>query len=328
MEKKNLIIYQKTDGTIALEVSLKEDTVWLSQKQMAELFGKDKRTISHHILNIFKEGELERDLSVQYFRTVVKSGKTYDVEHYNLDVIISVGYRVKSKEGTQFRIWATNTLRDHLVQGYTINKQLLAEKTEKLYQLHHTIELLKRTADNSEIDINGAKGLFRVISEYSHALDLLDAYDHQRVELPETTQREAYLLTYKEAMELIDAMRDDFSTDLFGREKDKSFSGSLGAIYQTAFGEGVYPSIEEKGANLLYFVVKNHSFSDGNKRIAAAVFLHFMDRNKMLYFENGIKRISDETLVAITLMIAESKTSEKDVMTSILVNLIRGNSQI
>ena len=244
-----------------------------------------------------------------------------------MDLIISVGYRVNSKRGTQFRIWATNLLKQHLINGYTINEKRLKEQTQKLFDLQNTIKILERTIENQVKELDEAKGLLKVISDYSYALTILDEYDHQDVKMRDTTKREAYVLTYEEAVEVINSMKTEFSSGLFGNEKDESFKGSLGAIYQTAFGEEVYQSIEEKGANLLYFIVKNHSFSDGNKRIAAAIFIYFMNRNGILYRKDGSKRIADNTLVAITLMIAESRPQEKDIIVKVLVNLINGSTK-
>lgn len=326
MENKKIALYQTKDGKITIDVDLKEETVWLNQKQMAELFDKGRTTITEHIRNIFKEGELEENSVCRKSRHIALNGKSYDTNYYNLDVIISVGYRVKSQRGTQFRIWATNLLKQHLIEGYTINEKRLNEQNDKLSQLQSTIKILERTVKYQNIELNEAKGLLQVISDYSYALELLDAYDHQRVEVNNSTKKDAYILSYEEAIDVVNSMKDEFATDLFGHEKDESFKSSLGAIYQTAFGEEVYPSIEEKATNLLYFVVKNHSFSDGNKRIAAAIFIYFMKRNNILYKENGDKRITDNTIVAITLMIATSKSNEKDIITKVLVNLINENN--
>jgi prophage maintenance system killer protein len=323
---KDILLYETEDGKLSFEVNLNDETVWLSQKEMGELFGKNKRTISEHIRNIFKEKELNENSVVRNFRTTAKDGKNYNINYYNLDVIISVGYRVKSNRGTQFRIWATNILKEYLIQGYAINEKLLKAQNVKLIELQNTIKILKRTVETQKIELDEATGLLKVISDYSYALDLLDAYDHQNVEITSLHRRKAYILTYEEAMRVIESMKTEFATDLFGNEKDDSFRGSLGAIYQTAFGEEVYPSIEEKCAHLLYFVVKNHSFSDGNKRIAAAIFIYFMKANKILYRKDGSKRIADNTLVAITLMIAESKSSEKETIVKVLVNLINENN--
>lgn len=312
-----------------IDVNLNEDTVWLSLNQMSELFQRDKSVISRHIKNIYGTEELYREATVAFFATVQNENKRQvkrEIEYFNLDVIISVGYRVNSKRGTQFRIWATNVLKEHLVKGYTINEKKLSEKIEKFEELQSTIKILERTINNQQLVLDEAKGLLRVVSEYSYALEILDSYDHQNLKINNSTKRESYKLTYGESIEIIDKMKGEFATDLFGREKDESFKGSLGAIYQTAFGEEVYPSIEEKASNLLYFIVKNHSFLDGNKRIAAAIFLYFMNANRLLYYEDGSKRIADNTLVAITLMIAESNPTEKDLIIKVLVNLINVNN--
>ncbi len=319
---EDIVLYKNENGNIHIEVNLKEHNIWLSQKQMAELFNKNVKTINEHIRNIFKEGELTEKSVIRKFRITANDGKIYDTLCYNLDLIISVGYRVNSKRGTQFRIWATNILKQHLINGFTIYEKRLKEQTQKMAELKKTVEILQRTSENQEIQIDEAKGLLKVIADYTFALNLLDDYDHQKVEMKELTNKEAYLLTYEEAIRIIEIMKNEFSSDLFGKERDESFKSSLGAIYQSAFGEDVYSSIEEKAANLLYFIVKNHSFTDGNKRIAAALFIYFMKKNNILYHENRKKRISDNTLVAITLMIAESKSNEKDIIIKVVVNLM------
>ena len=327
MENKELIMFKTKDGKLSIDVNLNEETVWLNQKQMGDLFDRDYKTISKHINNIFKEEELTKNSTVAKFETVQIEGEREvkrDVEYYNLDVIISVGYRVKSKRGTEFRIWANSILKDYLMKGYALDERRFEK--EKLLELVKFIGIAENALNNQAKDLDEARGIFKVLSDYSYALTILDEYDHQNIEIKNITKREAYLLTYEEAMSLIDKMKDEFSTSLFGNEKDDSFKGSLGAIYQTAFGEEVYPSIEEKASNLLYFIVKNHSFSDGNKRIAAAIFLHFMDRNNLLYKIDGTKKIADNTLVAITLMIAESRPQEKDIIVKVLVNLINGDN--
>ena len=246
------------------------------------------------------------------------------MEFYNFDVIISVGYRVKSKRGTEFRIWANSILKDYLLKGYALDERRFEK--EKLLELVKFIGIAENALNNQVKDLDEARGIFKVLSDYSYALTILDEYDHQNIEIKDTTKREAYVLTYEESMKLINQMKDEFSSTLFGNEKDDSFKGSLGAIYQTAFGEEVYPSIEEKASNLLYFIVKNHSFSDGNKRIAAAIFVYFMQKNSLLYKLDGSKKIADNTLVAITLMIAESRPQEKDIIVKVLVNLINENN--
>ena len=321
--KNEIKLYESEDKKIELEVNLENETVWLTQKQMAELFDRDRTVIGRHINNIFKEEELHEESNVQKMH-FPNSDKPTTL--YSLDVIISIGYRVKSKRGTQFRIWANKILKDYLIKGYVINEKKLKEQSEKLSHLQKTIEILNRTINTQRIELDEAKGLLNVVSQYSYALKILDDYDHQNLQKGNVTLEEAYDLSYEESMRIIDLMRDEFATDLFGREKDDSFKGSLGAIYQTAFGEEVYPSNEEKAANLLYFIVKNHSFLDGNKRMAAAIFIYFMQKNDILLRGDGSKKIADNTLVAITLMIAESKPNEKDLIISILVNLINNEN--
>ena len=327
MGNQELILFKTEDGHITIDVNLTENTVWLNQKQMADLFDRDYKTVSKHINNIFKEGELDKSSTVAKFETAQIEGEREikrDIEYYNLDVIISVGYRVKSKRGTEFRIWANSILKDYLIKGYALDERRF--EREKLLELIKFIGIAEKALHNQAKDLDEAKGIFKVLSDYSYALRILDEYDHQNLEIGATTKREAYLLSYEEAMTLINSMKDEFSSALFGNEKDESFKGSLGAIYQTAFGEEVYPSIEEKASNLLYFIVKNHSFSDGNKRIAAAIFIYFMKKNNLLYKADGSKKIADNTLVAMTLMIAESKPQEKDIIVKVLVNLINSNN--
>ena len=326
MKDNSIALYQSDDGNVVFDVTMDNETVWLTQKQMAELFDKNKRTISEHIGNVFAEGELDKKAVVRNFRTTATDGKVYDTAYYNLDVIISVGYRVKSKRGTQFRIWATAVLKNHLIQGYTINEKRIKHQNQKLLDLQKTVHILQRTVENQNVELMEAKGLLKVISEYTYALTLLDEYDHQNVAVRHTTQKVAYRLEYEEAMKVILSMKDEFSSPLFGNEKDESFKGTLGAIYQTAFGDEVYPSIEEKAANLLYFIVKNHSFSDGNKRIAAAIFIYFMNKNGVLYRADGSKRIADNSLVAMILMIAESRPQEKEIIVKVVINLINSNN--
>ena len=319
----NVVIFHPKGEKATLEVQLREETVWLSQKQMAALFDKDVRTINEHIINIFKEKELSKTSVIRNFRITASDGKIYDTAFYNLDVIISVGYRVKSKRGTQFRIWASNVLKQHLIQGYTINDKRLKEQSANLKALQRTVQMLADLSQRKALTSDEAKGLFEVIRDYSYGLDVLDDYDHGRIQIKSATAKESYQLTYDEGIRLIQQMRQKFgSSALFGHEKDESFKSALGAIYQTFGGKDLYPSVEEKAANLLYLVVKNHSFSDGNKRIAAALFVWFLDRNKILYKADGNKRIADNALVAITLMIAESQPKEKDIIVALAVNLI------
>ena len=313
-----VILYKNT-----LEVRLDEKTVWLSQKKMSELFQKDVRTINEHIKNIFAESELTSKSVIRKFRITASDGKSYETTHYNLDVIISVGYRVKSLRGTQFRIWATNVLRKHLVDGYTINEKRLKAQQNKINELQSAVRLLGNIALLEGVS-DEAKGIIQIISEYSRALNILDDFDHQRLASPKGTIKSRYKLTYEEARNIIEQMKRKFrDSALVGQEKDKSFQGSIGAIYQTFDGKDVYPATEAKAAHLLYFVTKNHSFVDGNKRIAAALFICFLQKNEILLTKDGHKRIDDNTLVALTLMIAASKPSEKDMMIKVILNLLK-----
>lgn len=320
-------IYRSQDGSVQLNVKLENETVWLTQSQMAELFGKDRTTINRHISNIFKEGELDEFLvcaknahTKNYGR---RSGFTQikEITLYNLDVIISVGYRVKSVQGTRFRQWATSVLKQYLIKGYAINQQI---KLDRYNELKDVVRLMSRAVGlQDKVTTDEYSGLFNVISDYVYALDTLDQYDYQSLSISKTTKDESFRATYDNAMEAINALKDKFGgSKWFANEKDDSFKSSIGQIYQTFGGEELYPSVEEKAAMLLYLVVKNHSFSDGNKRIAAMLFLWFLNNNRVLYAEDGHKRIADNTLVALTLMIAESRTEEKDVMVKVVVNLI------
>ena len=303
---REIVIYQTEDGSVALDVPLENETVWLTQKQMQELFGRDISGISRHISNVFKDGEVEKEGNVHYVRSE-RTGKP--VAYYSLDVIIPVGYRVRSKRAVEFRKWATKVLKEYILKGYAANEQ-------RMKQLGEVIKIMKRAEHMLE-----AKQILDVVDSYSAALDLLDNYDHQCIPRPRGSEA-TYVLSYEECRELIDGMKFSADSDLFGNEKDDSFKASIAAIYQTFFGEDVYPSLEEKAANLLYFVTKNHSFSDGNKRIAAAVFLYFLDKNGILFNDEGDKIIADYTLVAITLMIAESRAEEKEAMVSLIMNFL------
>ena len=312
----SIVIYEAKDGNLKVNVKFKDETVWLTQKQIAELFNIDRTVITKHVNNIFKTLELNENLVCAIFAHTASDGKVYQTKYYNLDLILSVGYRVNSKEGTQFRIWATNVLKQHLVQGYTLNKKRLDE-------LGQTIKLLKNVIDSKELTSDEATGLLKVITDYSYALDILDKYDHESLEFKKITKEEVFKITYDESKKAIQALKERFGgSELFGNEKDESFKSSLGAIYQTFDGKYLYESIEERAANLLYLVIKNHSFSDGNKRIGAFLFIWFLERNKILYKEDGSKRVADNALVALTLMIAESKSKEKDLMVKVVVNLI------
>ena len=316
-------IYRSQDGSVQLNVKLENETVWLSANQMAMLFDRDAKTIRKHINNVFADGELEKESNTHFLR-VANSDKP--VPFYNLDVIISVGYRVKSQQGVQFRRWATSVLKQYLIKGYAINQQL---KLDRYNELKDVVRLMGRAIGMQEkVSTDEYSGLFNVISDYVYALDTLDHYDYQSLSIQQTTKDEPFRATYENAMEAINALKDKFGgSQWFADEKDDSFKSSIGQIYQTFGGEELYPSVEEKAAMLLYLVVKNHSFSDGNKRIAAMLFLWFLNNNHVLYAEDGHKRIADNTLVALTLMIAESRTEEKDVMVKVVVNLINKENQ-
>lgn len=321
--KSEVLIYQSPDGQTSIDVKLEDDTVWLNLNQISSLFERDKSVISRHISNIFKEGELERNSVVAKNATTGTDGKVYQVEYFNLDLIISVGYRVNSTRGTQFRIWANKILRDYLVKGYAVNEKRLQEQSRQLEELKQTVKLLGNVVTSKDLSSDEASGLLKVITDYTYALDVLDQYDHQVLEIHDTTRKELFQVTYDEAIKAIKGLHEKFGgSSLFGNEKDESFRGSLAAIYQTFDGQNLYPSVEEKAAHLLYFVIKNHSFSDGNKRIAAFLFVWFLEKNGILYKADGSKRIADNALVALTLMIAESKPEEKDMMVKVVVNLI------
>ncbi len=321
--KGNIVIYQTKDGKTTIDVKLENETVWLNRQQMAELFDRDIKTIGKHINNAKKE-ELEGIPVVAKFATTALDGKSYQVEYYNIEMITSVGYRVKSQRGTQFRIWANKVLKDYLIKGYAINQQV---KIEQLEDLKSTVRLLSNVIEHKQLTLDEANGLLRVITDYTYGLDTLDKYDYQQLEVNSTTLARKFRATYEEAMEAIHLLQEKFgSSDLFGNEKDQSFKSSINTIYQTFGGEELYPSIEEKAAMLFYLVVKNHSFSDGNKRIAAFLFLWFLEKNGILYKSDGSKLIGNNTLVALTLMIAESRTEEKDVMVKVVINLINKNN--
>jgi prophage maintenance system killer protein len=327
MNNSNIRIYQAEDGKTEINVQLDNDTVWLSLKQMVDLFERDKSVISRHINNIFKEKELVRESVVAKNATTALDGKTYQVDYFNLDVVISVGYRIKSQRGTQFRIWANSILKDYLLNGYALNEKRLSQQNEQLKELQESVKILGNVLNYKALTNNESVGLLKIISDYAYALDILDQYDYQRLEIKDTSGKEKFQLTYDEAMrQILTAKKAHGNSELFGREKDESFKSSIATIYQTFGGQDLYPSIEEKAANLLYFITKNHSFSDGNKRIAAFLFLYFLERNGILFDNNGNKRIADNTLVALTLMIAVSKPDEKDTMTKVIVNLINRNN--
>ena len=319
MDNNNqIIIYQTADNQTQIDVRLENETVWLTTQQMAMLFDREESNIRRHVINVFKEGELKKENNVHFLHV---NGVKKPVPFYNLDVIISVGYRVKSQRGVQFRQWANRVLKQYLIKGYAINERLRHEQISELRQL---VQVVGRTLQHREQENTiETQDLLDVVVDYTYALDTLDNYDYERLTIDKTTKVAAFHATYENAMEQIQRLRDKFGASvLFGNEKDDSFKSSIGQIYQTFDGDELYPSVEEKAAMLLYLVTKNHSFSDGNKRIAATLFLWFLNNNKILYNSDGSKRIADSTLVALTLMIAESKTEEKDVMVKVVVNLI------
>ena len=330
MEKSEIKIYKTAEGKTSIEVKIEKETVWLNQYQLEELFETNRTTISKHILNTYKSGELKEEPTCAEIAQVQKEGQRTvkrNIKYYNLDVIIAVGYRVNSKRGTEFRIWANQIIKDYLLKGYAINQQKLEKQTKQLNELKETIKILGNAFEYKELTNDESKGLLKIISDYSYALEILDQYDYQTLKIENTTEKEIYRLTYEEAITQIELVKKSYgNSDLFGREKDNSFKSSIGTIYQTFGGIYLYPSIEEKAANLLYFIVKNHSFSDGNKRIAAFIFLYFLEKNGLLFTEDGKKRIADNALVALTLMIAVSKPEEKDTMIKIIVNLINKNN--
>ncbi|SKB35587.1 Fic/DOC family protein [Salegentibacter salinarum] len=325
-QQDQILIYKTETGQTQIDVRLGEETVWLTQAQIISLFESSKANISEHIKHIFTSGELDDNSTVRKFRTVQREGKrevSRDRMHYNLDVVISVGYRVNSKRGILFRQWANKVLKEFLLQGYSINEKILREKTRQLEELKNVVRLQEKVISEHDLNTDESAGLIKIIAQYSRALDLLDDYDHQRLEVPEEGSREVFQITYIEARKAIDELgRQTKFEGLFGREKDDSFKGSLENIYQTFGGEDLYPTTEEKAAHLLYFVVKNHSFSDGNKRIAAFLFVWFLDRNQILYTQTGNKVIPDNALVALTLLIAESHPGDKEMMIKVIVNLI------
>ena len=324
----DIIIYQTEDGEIKLDVKMDKETVWLTQAQMSDLFQTDRTAILRHINNIYKSQELESVSTcakIAQVRTEGKRNVTRYIPYYNLDMIISVGYRVNSKRGTQFRIWANKILKDYLIKGYAINQKI---KLERYQELKDMVHILGNTLKNQEqLTSDQSKGLLAVITDYVYGLHTLDKYDYQQLFIENTTKGDRFHATYENAMEAIRSLKGKFGeSKLFAHEKDQSFKSSIATIYQTFDGIELYPSIEEKAAMLLYLVTKNHSFSDGNKRIAAMLFLWFMENNGILYSPNGEKRIANNTLVALTLMIAESHTEEKDIMVKVVVNLINQNN--
>lgn len=307
--EKEIVLFETEDKSIVMPVTVENESVWLNRNQISTLFERDVKTIGKHINNALKEELDGQNSVVAKFATTASDNKKYMVEHYNLDVIISVGYRVKSKRGVEFRRWANSVLKEYIIKGYAVNHN-------RMNQLNEVIQVMKRV--ESSLD---SKQVLSVVERYSHALELLDAYDHQNMTRPEGSKA-IYILTYEECRQVIDSMQFGIGSSLFGNEKDDSFKGSIGAVYQSFGGRDLYSSLEEKAANLLYFITKNHSFSDGNKRIAATIFLYFLDKNNVL-FQNGVKLIDDHTLVALTIMIAESNPEEKEMMISVIMNCLQ-----
>jgi len=331
MESKGeIVIYRSPEGETELSVNLKEDTVWLTPTQMTKLFEKARPTILEHIKNIYEETELDSTSTCRKFRQVQIEGNRRiirNIDHYNLDVIISVGYRVKSKRGTQFRIWANKVLKEYLVEGYALNAKRLKEQSEKVRELEKSIEVFKRVADSFQLKQDEFTGILKVISDYTYALDILDQYDHQKLKLGRIERKEEYKISYKDSAKLITNLKNKFGgSGLFGKEKNESFRSTIGTIYQTFNKKELYPSLEEKAAMLLYLTIKNHSFIDGNKRIGAALFLMYLSKNSFLYGTSGEKRIADNALVALCLMIAASNPKEKEIIVKVVVNLINKNN--
>ena len=318
-----IVIYQSKDGHTQLDVKLEGETVWLNRQQLAELFDRDVKTIGKHINNALKEELNDGIATVAKFATVQTEGTrqvTRNVEYYNLDMIISVGYRVKSKRGVEFRRWANGVLKDYLIKGYAINQRIREKNYQQMVQL---VRSMARTVKLEDLTTDVRNALLDVVVDYTYALDRLDDYDYQRLTIPESSTEEKFHATYEGAMKVLEELREKFGgNDLFANQKDDSFKSSIGQIYQTFGGQELYPTVEEKAAMLLYLVTKNHSFSDGNKRIAATLFLWFMNENGILYDDMHNKRIDDATLVALTLLIAESRPEEKDTMVKVVVNLI------
>ena len=332
MEKNQIVLYKDEKNSIQLEVKMEGEMLWLDRQQLATLFGRDYKTISKHINNALREELADSEEVVAKFATTTQHGamkdktQTHDKEYFNLEMVTSVGYRVKSKRGVMFRKWANKVLKQYLIQGYAVNDRIRQEQIGELRQL---VGMLGRTIQSQPLlSTDETNALFEVVTDYTYALDTLDNYDYERLTIEKTTKEEPFHATYENAMLEINRLREKFGGSvLFGNEKDDSFKSSIGQIYQTFGGEELYPSVEEKAAMLLYLVTKNHSFSDGNKRIAATLFLWFLNNNGILYRKDGSKRLADNTLVALTLMIAESKTEEKDVMVKVVVNLINQRNE-
>ncbi len=319
-----IVLYKSADNKVQMEVQLERETVWITQTQIAALFKTDRSVITKHIGNVFRTKELEEKSNVQKIH-IASSDKP--VKYYSLDVVISVGYRVNSSRATQFRIWATNVLKQHLVEGYSFNEKLLQAHRRKLQNLSKALELIKYVKAEKPLAYNEAMGLLDVVGDYAYALGLLDDFDKRKLRLNGLSSGGKFKLTYSMAKKAVAKLKDGMKAHgFFGQEKDDSFKSSITSVYQTFDRKELYPSIEEKAANLLYFIIKNHSFVDGNKRIAASIFLWFLEKNGILYKADGTKRVADNALVALTLMIAESNPSDREIMTTLVVNLINKNN--
>ena len=322
--KGEIVIYTSDDGKVSLDTKLENDTIWLTQKDMAELFGVKTPAINKHLMNIYKERELNQDATVSILEIVQKEGSRSVKRHkafYNLDAIISVGYRVNSSRATQFRIWATNVLKEYLIKGYAINEKILKDKQEKIQKLQTTVNLLSRSLTNQIESLDDAQQVAKILDNFAKGLDLLDNFDHKTLDVKGSTQKEAVKIPIKEFLSVINKMKSEFASDVFANPKDDSFESSVNQIYQTFGGNDCYPTLEEKAAMLLYLITKNHSFSDGNKRIAASCFLYFLEKNGILY-KNNLPIIDNGTLFALTILIAESNPKEMETMKQIVVSVL------
>ena len=327
INKGEIIIYQSDDGKIFIDTKLENDTIWLTQKQMAELFGVKVPAISKHLKNIFNDGELNEKEVVSILEITTRHGaikgktQTKDTQYYNLDAIISVGYRVNSSRATQFRIWATNILKEYLTKGYAINEKRIKQQQESIEALKTSVDLLTRSLTNQLENIDEAKTVAKILNNFAHGLDLLDNFDHKTLDTKGRTKKEAVKISTNEFLQIVKEMKSEFASDVFGNPKDESFDSSVNQIYQTFDGDELYPTLEEKAAMLLYLITKNHSFSDGNKRIAASCFLYFLEKNGILYKENQ-PIIDNSTLFALTVLIAESNPKEMETMKQIVVSVL------
>ena len=323
-QKGEIVIYTSEDGSVSLDTKLENETIWLTQDMMTKLFETTKQNISLHINNIYKDEELDKTSTVKEFLTVRKEGNrtvSRNIEYYNLDMIIAVGYRVNSKRATQFRKWATSTLKEYITKGYAINEKMLKSKQEQIQTLQSTLNLLTRSIEKQIETVDDAQNIAKILDNFTKGLNLLDKFDHKTLDSKGSTEKEAIIIPEQEYLEIIDKMKSDFASDVFGVPKDGSFASSINQIYQTFDGKDCYLSLEEKAATLLYLITKNHSFSDGNKRIAASCFLYFLDKNNMLY-KNDLPIIDASALFALTLLIAESKPEEMDIMKQILISVL------